>query len=83
MRAYNWKEYSKAYCEKIILHEHNDDDTLCLYEAFNEAVWNVQYFLVYKDKVVYEGYNYNEMIYKFWGMKELITHLKEEGELKE
>lgn len=82
MKAYNWKEYSEAYCEKIICHEHNEDNNLCLYEAFDETVWNVKYFIVYKDKVVYESHNYNEMIYKFCGMNELITHLKEEGEIK-
>ena len=75
MKAYNWKEYSEAYCEKIVCHEHSEDNTLCLYEAFNEAVWSVQYFIVYKDKVVYDSYNYNEMVYKFWGMNELINHL--------
>ena len=83
MKAYNWKEYSEAYCEKIVCHEHNEDNTLCLYEAFDETVWNVVYFIVYKDKVVYESYNYNEMVYKFWGMNEFYKHLKEEKELME
>ena len=40
------------------------------------------YFIVYKDKVVYESFNYNEMVYKFYGMLDLLKHLKEEGELK-
>lgn len=82
MKAYNWKEYSDTYCERIICHEHNKDNILCLYEAFNEAVWNVQYFIVYKDKVVYESFNYNEMVYKFYAMLDLLKHLKEEGEIK-
>ena len=83
MKAYNWKEYSEAYCEKIVLHEHSEDNTLCLYEAFNEAEWNVMFFIVYKDNVVFETFNFNEAINKFWGMELLLNHLKEEGELKE
>lgn len=83
MKAYNWKEYSEAYCEKIVCHAHNEDNTLCLYGTFNKAEWNTMYFIVYKDKVVYESFNYNEMVYKFFGMEELINHLKEEKELME
>ena len=30
MKGYNWKEYSEAYCEKIVCHEHNEDNALCL-----------------------------------------------------
>jgi len=83
MKAYNWKEYSEAYCERITCHEHNEGNTLCLYEAFDETVWHVKYFIVYKDKVVHDNYNYNEMVCKFCSMNELINHLKEEKELIE
>ena len=83
MKAYNWKKYSEAYCEKIKCLANTENNMLCLYEAFNKVEWNTMYFIVYKDKVVRESFNYNEMAYKFFGIEELINHLKEEKELME
>ena len=82
MKAYEWSIYSKQYCEEIKILDSSEDNTFCIYEAFNKAEWNRQWFIVYKDKVVIESFNYNEMVHKFYGMLDLFKHLKEEGELK-
>ena len=83
MRAYNWKEYSEAYCEKIKCIECNEDNTLMIYEAFNKAVWSVQYFIIYNGKVIKEEYDINFILNHYYGMYLLLKHLKEEKEIIE
>lgn len=83
MKIQNWKEYSEKYCKNIRCVEHNDDNTLNMYTAFNEAEYNHINYIVYKDKVVYENTDFNDVYHRYWGMYEFYKHLKEEKELME
>jgi hypothetical protein len=65
MKSYSWTWYSEAYCKDIKQVDNTKTGELVLYEAFNNAEWNKMYFIVYKDKVVYESFNYNDDWYKF------------------
>lgn len=83
MKAYNWKKYSEAYCKGIRCVEHNEDNTLAMYAAFNEAENNHINYIVYKNKVVYENEQFNDVYHRYWGMYEFYKHLKEEKEIME
>ena len=82
MKSYNWTWYSNTYCEKIKLIDNSENNTLCIYEAFDNTEYNTTYFIVYKDEVVFESFNFDGIVYKFYGMLDLLKYLTEKGEIK-
>lgn len=73
----NWTKFSNTSC-KNIKHEYNDDENnLHMYTAFITNINDIRCIIVYKNNIVHMGYNYNEMVNFFYGMKLLLEHIKE------